>query len=366
MSKNKTISVPAIRYTQGHDNNLYSLVLEGKRVNEVAKVAHLGRDGNGVLTGFQRPEVSKHIGEIRDYIDLDSNPMIPNSIVIAFTKPIKFVPFDKTAEQGVQMGMLTLPLDGGLIVDGQQRHAAIRDAERGSFPMSVVAFYCDNETDLRKHFVLVNKSKPLPSNMITELLPTIDGTLPSNLEARKLPAMLCGRLNDDADSPLHGLIRTSTNVDGFVKDNTVIKMIEQSLQEGYLFNYRDPLEIESMVDVLKCFWRGVAMTFRDAWGKPLSKSRIFHQAGFTALGCLMDAICEDAPENKRLTERFFAEELKPLKDYCAWTEGTWDMGPDGKRDWNAIQNTQFDIKRFIAYMLRTYKGLKKQADKKVG
>jgi hypothetical protein len=202
--------------------------------------------------------------------------------------------------------------------------------------------------------------------MITELLPTIDGTLPSGLEARKLPALLCGRLNNDENSPLRGFIRTSTNVDGFVKDNTVIKMIEQSLSEGYLFNYRDPIDIESMVDVLKCFWRGVTMVFRDAWGKPLSKSRLFHQAGFTALGCLMDAICEDAPENKKLTERFFAEELKGLKPYCAWTEGTWDMGPDGKREWNAIQNTQFDIKRFIAYMLRTYKALKKQADKKVG
>ncbi len=358
MSKTtKTVSVPAIRYTQGASHTLYTFVMDGKQIADIAKADQLTRTEEG-LTGFQRLEVGSHVAEIRTFID-SGDPMIPNAVVLAFVKPLQFRP----AEAGATVGTLAIPLGSGLTVDGQQRLAAIRDAAITSFPITVVAFVANSEDELREHFVRVNSAKPLPKGLILEMLPSISGTLPKALETRKLPALLCERLNSDTNSPLRGLIRTQTNPDGIVKDNTVIRAIEDSLSDGCLFYYRDPLEIESMLEVLKAFWGGVAITFRDSWAKPLNQSRLFHASGFVGLGYIMDAIYDSTDDGQALTRKMFAEEVALLKPYCAWTEGTWDFGPDGKHQWNDLQNTAKDIRVFVNFLVRTYRALKKTEKK---
>jgi hypothetical protein len=109
-------------------------------------------------------------------------------------------------------------------VDGQQRIAAIRDARIGPFPVCVVAFITDDDQEQREQFILVNSTKPLPKGLIYELLPTTRARLPSLLQQRRFPAYLLDRLNHDEGSPLRGLIRTPTVVDGLIKDNSVLKM----------------------------------------------------------------------------------------------------------------------------------------------
>ena len=46
------------------------------------------------------------------------------------------------------------------------------------------------------------------------------------------------RLNLDSDSPFRGAISTPTSPDGYIKDNSVLKMIENSLYDGALYQYR--------------------------------------------------------------------------------------------------------------------------------
>ena len=101
-----------------------------------------------------------------------------------------------------------------------------------------MGFRADRDHEQREQFILVNSTKPLPKGLVYELLPATTARLPSLLQRRRFPTTLLDRLNLDADSPLKGLIRTQTLPCGVVKDNSVIKMLENSLTDGLLFQFR--------------------------------------------------------------------------------------------------------------------------------
>ena len=68
-----------------------------------------------------------------------------------------------------------------------------------------------------------------------------------------------------AESPLRGLIRTPTVTSGLIKDNSLIKMLENSLSDGLLFRFRaesgEGGDAEAMLAPLKDFWAAVAEVF---------------------------------------------------------------------------------------------------------
>src|SRR3546814_13396475 len=94
----------------------------------------------------------------------------------------------------------------GFVVDGQQRLSALAEVDR-DFQVFVSALICRDEAELRRQFVLINNSKPLPKSLIYELLPTVDD-LPARLSRRSEAADLTGRLNFEATS-LKGYIKRS-------------------------------------------------------------------------------------------------------------------------------------------------------------
>jgi DGQHR domain-containing protein len=317
--------------------------------------------------GYQRPEVLAHIAEIKRYIDGPS-PMIPNAVVIAFDSRVRFESDSNggAAIDYARSGVLTIPLDvdiaedekPGFIVDGQQRLAAIRDAELESFPTCVTAFITDDIREQTEQFILVNSTKPLPKGLIYELLPTTQGVLPTALERRRLPAQLLERLNGEEQSPLVGRIQTPTSPSGVIKDNSILRMLEYSLNDGVLFRYRGVDEadsdIESMLQVLRAYWGAVREVFGEAWGLPPRRSRLMHGAGVITLGLLMDAIADRyRPGTPTLSQ--FSGDLSQLKDVCRWTDGYWDFGPGRQRKWNEIQNTPKDIELLANYLLMQYK-----------
>ena len=73
-------------------------------------------------------------------------------------------------------------------------------------------------------------------------------------------------------SPFARRIATPTMADGYIKDNSVLKMIENSLYDGALYQYRDPEDgtgdVDQMLLHLNYFWTVVAVTFPDAWELP--------------------------------------------------------------------------------------------------
>src|SRR5262245_11869495 len=297
--------------------------------------------------------------------------MIPNAVVIAFDSRVQF---ERTpggnAEVGyARPGTLVIPVDPavledekpGFIVDGQQRLAAIRDAECTSFPTCVTAFIADDVREQTEQFILVNSTKPLPKGLIYELLPSTAGVLPTLLEKRRLPAYLLERLNRDSGSPLRHRIQTPTTPDGVIRDNSILRMLENSLNDGVLFRFRGAddtsSDVQSMLSVLAAFWGAVQKVFADAWGLPPRRSRLMHGAGVITLGLLMDAIADRYRALGIAGQAEFAADLEKLRHVCRWTDGYWDFGPGQQRKWNEIQNTSKDIELLANYLLVQYKGL---------
>ena len=175
----------------------------------------------------------------------------------------------------------------------------------------------------------MNSPKPLPKDLIYELLPGTESKLPALLQRRRFSASLLHRLNHDDDSPLKGLVRTPTTPKGVIKDNSILRMVEHSLSDGALYKYRKPGtaegDTEGMLRLLKVFWKATAAVFDDSWGLPPRRSRLMHGAGIIGMGLLMDAISEDRPKDDEPTFEAFRRELEPLRERCHWTEGFWGL-----------------------------------------
>lgn len=369
-----TIQIPAIKFTQGNDRELYTFVVDGKVIPHFANIVRIGRDQDkkNELFGYQRPEVFAHIKEIRRYLESE-NPLMPNALVIAFDRAVDFSEFKtKNARSSASSaGMIELPcaeddndstVKIGWIVDGQQRTAAIRDSSVDSFPVSVVAFVA-NQEEQREQFILVNSTKPLPKDLIYELLPSTNTRLALPLEKRKLPAQIVTRLNypedGDGPSPFAGRIKTPTNrnPEANISYNSVLKLLEHSLSDGTLMHYTytesgEP-DIDGIVAILNKYWGAVADTFPTAWKLPPSKSRLTHGAGMVSMGFLMDAITERSDDHAELSKAAFRDELERTSDQCKWTEGSWNFS-DGPRAWNDIQNLPKDIEALANYLLKSY------------
>ena len=369
IEKTTELRVPAIEVSQGPGRLLYSFAVDGKVIPSFATVSRIRRNGNAI-EGYQRPEVVSHILEIRNYLEGES-PMIPNAIIIAFDSRVRFESADMELEacEFARTGTLVIPVDDtlpddhkpGFVVDGQQRLAAIRDANIDAFPICVTAFVTNDVHQQTEQFILVNSTKPLPKGLIYELLPNTQTPLPTLLQRRRFPAYLLDRLNRDYESPMRDLIQTPTTPEGFIKDNSVLRMLENSLSDGVLYRFRgidgkDPAT-DRMLETLIGFWGAVSDVFKEAWALPAKRSRLMHGAGIVGMGFVMDAISERHRSKGVPSKLDFLEDLAPLKEVCRWTEGYWDFGPGCQRKWNEIQNTSKDIQILANYLLVQYKAL---------
>jgi DGQHR domain-containing protein len=414
MSNSGSFEVPAIAIRQTGNRQLFAFAIDGKKLHDFAQISRLGRDSDEQIAGYQRPEVLSHIAEIRNYLESEA-PMLPNAVVVAFDSRVKFRPLVDAAtdDNSPCHGHLLIPSNGekpGWIVDGQQRAAAIRDARISGFPIFVTGFVTDSVAEQREQFILVNSTKPLPKGLIYELLPETDVQLSSHLQRRRFPAYLLERLNYDSRSPLRVAIQTPTNpfidqgarsqrgfkprstavedkeikatrvepsernlrarvgdnsgtkrIQGFVKDNSIIKMLENSLHDGALYRCRlradGEMDVERMLQLLFNFWNAVVTVFEKEWYKPPRQSRLTHGVGVVSMGHLMDAISDRYRSKGIPTSKEFATDLEVLKPLCRWTDGYWDFGHTEKRKWDELQNTSKDTRLLANYLLVQYKRL---------
>jgi DGQHR domain-containing protein len=363
------VRLPAIKIQQGRGRPVYCFAIDGKQLHKIATVSRVQRESDGTILGYQRPEVMAHIDEIRRYVESEA-PLIPNAIVIAFDKTVQFKAAQSSPSDGAHgvHGWLEVPHEAerpdselpGWIVDGQQRTAALRDAEVSHFPVFATAFISENSAQQREQFILVNSTKPLPRSLLYELLPATSDGLPSALERRRLPAILLDRLNHDQDSPLRGMIQTPTMAGGVIKDNSILRMIENSLTDGALYLARFSAAderglVESMLIVLKTFWSACRETFPEAWGISPRKSRLMHGAGIITMGLVMDAIADRIDPVLGRMQETFSEHLGRLKPHCHWTHGTWVFSAGSTRNWSDVQNTPKDIQMLADHLLTVFR-----------
>lgn len=364
MADRYDIRLPAIRIRQG-SHFIYCFGVDGKRIHDFAAVSRVHRDDDS-LQGYQRPEVLTHIKAIRRYLE-SAGAMLPNAVVLAFDQRVTFEPgpADPNLDY-IVTGQLVIPVDESLaeedraawLVDGQQRSAAIRDADVAEFPVAAVGFIAKDEAEQRSQFILVNNTKPLPKGLIHELLPDSTGHLPPAYARRRLPAEVMIKLNSGPRAwvghPFAGRIATPTQPDGYIKDNSVLKMIENSLSDGALYRFRSDDgtgDVAGILEHLNLFWTAVTNVFHEAWDLEPRKSRLTHGVGIQAMGYVMDQMTEDRDLSVEGTGKI-EERLRALRSHCAWTSGVWRMSPTEERRWNSLQNTPNDVRLLTSHLLR--------------
>jgi DGQHR domain-containing protein len=364
------IRLAALEVKQG-GRALYTFAVDGKLLSSFTTVSRIHRDDEQALRGYQRSEAQGHIGAIKSYLET-SNAILPNALVVAFDKRVRFKPADKRRRRKgpeARVGEIVIPIEegqpneekAGWIVDGQQRSAALREADLEDFPVFVTAFITEQVDEQRSQFILVNSTKPLPKGLIHELLPeTPAEDLPVGLLRRRYPALLLARLNFDQDSPLQSKIKTPTSPDGVIKDNSVLNMLAASLEDGALYDYfysaQGGGDTEAMLQLLKAYWGAVEESFPEAWAGSARTSRLVHGVGIASMGALMDEIAFFLGEGTEVPSKAeFKRELAKVADSCAWTGGEWAFGTGGATGWNELQNTPTEIALLTAHLLGLYK-----------
>ncbi len=335
-----------VRAKQSATHEVISIVARASEVLQFAKIDRAGRTKEGVLSGFQRPQIASHIGEIRDYLRTD-DAVLPNPIVVAFVGSVDVEP-----QFGSIVELIIRTNDDeeapGYVVDGQQRLTALAGLPDKDFEIFVSVLVCQDVEELRRQFVLINSTRPLPKALIYELLPGVKG-LPKRLTSRSFAAMLTERLNYDCDSSLRGMIYQHTNPTGVIRDTAVQKIIMQSMSDGAIREFPTEEQFGRGFTLISEFFSGVQQIFADEWtGHNAKTSRLVHGAGVIAMGFVMETI---AARHGASTASEFAAGLLPLKGRTAWTSGFWQFSDTERVPWNAIENTPRQIMALAQYLV---------------
>jgi len=338
---------------QASGSTVLSFVATADQISKIARISRVGRNENKELFGFQRSQIGNHINEIHEYLESDE-AVLPNALIVAFTDGARFV----SNEDG-RTGELTVDIRDkqvGLIVDGQQRYSALNLLEGKRFEVFVSAIICKNEDELQKQFILINNTKPLPKELIYELLPTVDG-LPPRMTARSFASQLTQELNFKPDGVFEGLVKIHTNPEGVFTATALHKVVMNSKSNGALRDIYRAKQSAGCLELINDFYSAVRTVFQDDWyqkdaaGRIVGMhtprtSRLIHSAGLTALGHIMDAAFALRGAE---SEGQFVDVLKIVKPYCAWSSGSWDFQPTSKQ-WSEVQNTTRDISQLREYL----------------
>lgn len=345
----KRLSFPSVIPTQSPHAQVACFVATASQISTIARIDRAGRSEDGLLSGFQRPQIATHIREIGDYLER-ADAMLANPIILGFVSNAKI------AKNRDGTGTLHIDLGAGApgwIVDGQQRYSALLESSRGDFQVPVSAFICESEEELRRQFILVNSTKPLSKGLIYELLPNVNG-LPKRYASRSEASAMAQKLNFKRGSSLSGLIKMGTNPDGIIQDTIIQKMLMTSLTDGALRLYRgdQKLLLSKGVDLISEFFHAVKFVFQNDWdGHNAKTSRLLHGTGITALGYAMEYIHAATGASKR---EDFVETLTAIRPACAWTDGEWTFGNE-KRRWNSLQNLSVDTKLLSFHLVHEVK-----------
>ena len=354
-----SLELPAMRINQTESRKVFVFALDAEALSVVSGVRRVSRSASSELDGYQRVEQSRHVLGIRRYID-SPDPLIPNGIVVALSSFVSFAEMSRLDDQ-TSIGQLTFDLkrttDEPLawIVDGQQRVAAMRGAIRRNFRIVATGFFPTDYEDERRQFILVNSAKPLPSSLILELIPHTTGPLPEKLARRKTAAAVTMALNIADTSSFYKQIKTLTNPGGSVRDNSVIRLAENSLSNGVLYNFRDQKtgggDVAAMVRLISDWFWAVRDVFTIDWDRDIRHCRLKHGAGIVALGAALDEYCART-EQSRWTRSSFTDVLRVIAPSCAWSSGEWLLDGERPRAWSQIQNTAQDV-RFLCRSLNS-------------
>lgn len=343
----------AIRARQSESHEVLTFAAKAGEIKRFADIDHAGRTEDGTLKGFQRPQIASHIKDIRHYLS-HKDAVLPNPIVVAFTRGVRVTDVESPFVE-LEIDITDIP---GFVVDGQQRLNALYGLPDKDFEIFVSAVICQNYEELRRQFILINNTRPLPKALIYELLPSVSN-LPEQFASRSFAAALTEKLNFNKSS-LQGQIYQHTNPTGRIRDTAIQKVIMTSAENGALREIAaQPEAADEAFRIISDYYEAVKRTFPNDWeGHTPKTSRLIHGAGIRAMGYVMDLLWD---RNKARNRPAFEEGLQCLKGRTAWTSGSWRFGESEIVPWNAIQNVDKQINGLAHYLVNVVRRTEKPA-----
>src|SRR5262249_1440304 len=129
----------------------------------------------------------------------------------------------------------------GWIVDGQQRATALAQLDpQKRLPVVVVGFQCASQQLQREQFLLVNKTKPLPRDLVHEILQEVATTLTKDLEKRRVATKVLQLTRFDPTSPFFSRVRGlgSSEDRANISQAAILAVIQNSIRtKGVLFDH---------------------------------------------------------------------------------------------------------------------------------
>ncbi|MGV0718633.1 DGQHR domain-containing protein DpdB [Mycolicibacterium sp. XJ662] len=361
----------AVRLEQNSHTPLYLFALAAHEIREVADVARISRDDAGKLIGYQRPERRNHVKQILEYLN-SGDVLFPNGLILALPDTVRFRSSrgpGTTDDIGSTAGTLEIPLpvDESLprpawIVDGQQRSLALARTANSDLAVPVAGFVAPTLELQRDQFLRVNTVAPLPSNLVTELLPEVFSAPSPRLSQRRMPSALVDMLNRDPESPFYGLIKRASSEAAnrriaVVTDTSLVEALKESLESpsGVLFPYRNmatgSTDTDGIRHILFTYWGAAREVFPEAWGRPPTESKLMGGVGIRAMSRLMDRVMVHVDVASPSAPTDTQKEIARIADRCHWTSGTWDeLG----LPWNELQNVAKHISALSNFLARAY------------
>ena len=361
------LTYPALLPRQSPAHTVISICARAVDVLRFAQIDRIGRNEDGSLRGFQRPQVANHIREIRQYLS-SAEAVLPNSVVVAFTEDAGVL-VEPTAEGTAQVRIPLHEKCAGFVVDGQQRLTALSGLPDKDFQLFVSILICRSVDDLRKQFILINNTRALPKALIYELLPTVQG-LPERLSGRTVAARMVDRLNYDEESSLHGQIKQHTNPSGLLQDTVLQKIVMDSLVGGALrgfmsssrARFSDELDIETDsfergFRLISNFFASVQQVFDVEWiNQTPRSSRLVHGVGLVGMSFVMEYL---HAVDGAFEKADFEPSLQLLEPFTAWTNGHWTFD-DEELKWNSLQFLPKHYRTLGNYLVRVLKQHRRQ------
>ncbi len=307
----KTKKIECLRLVQP-GATLYTVSMSGKEVLNRLDVMRRADDRDAGIQRILKPSRCKRIGWF--YSQRDA--ILPNNIIAsAQPEEVRF----EAAENDSNHGWLHISDNAKfMVIDGQHRGFGWRYAER-DFPVQLTLLIgTDRRTQAKLFYTINREAKKINPSLAYDLL----GIIKPGTEEEKLAGVISA-LNDDADSPLHGLVRMTDAPDGdtiITQANIISKLVQfRRTPPGRWFNAMDGIgEItvneNSLIRVLKEYFESVQELKPDDWGN--RESILTKTLGFGALMKLLPDVLTESRVRFRKTDRMtFRKLLEPIRNF---------------------------------------------------
>ncbi len=259
----------AIRFTQNEIPFLIFIASSGEIYNKF----DVSRRIENKEEGYQRSFSKSRVNDIRRFVSVEHG-VLPNSILVNLDK--------NSYEYSESENKLYLNDSGsaGFIIDGQHRVKGSYEADP-EILLPVVATLELSIQDQARLFIKINRTqKGVPSSLYLDLLELTEGAI-EDLDSEDLPAErraveLAKQLNDDVESPLFDLIRTTGDSGRGISLSQFVSL---------LIEYVDPgkgkfveFGFEEQYKLFKLYFKAIKATFLDVWNQedtPIFKTTVF-------------------------------------------------------------------------------------------